>query len=111
MSATIKKPTAIVIGSGVAGSASAARLAIAGFEVTVLERNDFTGGRCSLINHEGHRFDQGPSLLLLPKLFEETFADLGTTMPDEGIILKKCEPNYVSITRLIDRNFSFQTAP
>lgn len=40
------------------------------------------------------RFDQGPSLLLLPKLFHEAFEDLGTTMAAEGIELLKCEPNY-----------------
>lgn len=54
-----KKRTAIIIGSGVGGTATAARLAVAGFDVTVLERNSFTGGRCSLIHHQGHRFDQG----------------------------------------------------
>ena len=36
------------------GVATAARLAKAGFKVTVLEKNDFTGGRCSLIHHQGH---------------------------------------------------------
>jgi phytoene desaturase (3,4-didehydrolycopene-forming) len=40
------------------------------------------------------RFDQGPSLLLLPRLFHETFHDLGTTLEDEGVHLVKCEPNY-----------------
>lgn len=40
------------------------------------------------------RFDQGPSLLLLPRLFADTFKDLGTSMQDEGIQLLKCEPNY-----------------
>jgi phytoene dehydrogenase-like protein len=38
----------------VGGVATAARLAKAGFDVTVLEKNDFTGGRCSLIHHEGY---------------------------------------------------------
>ncbi len=33
-------------------------------------------------------------MLLLPKFFHETFADLGTTMEAEGIKLLKCEPNY-----------------
>lgn len=59
-----RKPTALIIGSGVGGTSTAARLAYAGFEVTVLERNDYTGGRCSLIHHEGHRFDQGEFILL-----------------------------------------------
>lgn len=40
------------------------------------------------------RFDQGPSLLLLPKLFCETFHDLDTTLHSEGVQLLKCEPNY-----------------
>src|SRR5690349_2149532 len=40
------------------------------------------------------RFDQGPSLFLLPRLFHETFEDLGTTMEDEGVHIVKCEPNY-----------------
>lgn len=81
-------------GAGVGGIAVAARLAKAGFSITVLEKNGFTGGRCSIINHKGHRFDQGPSLLLLPKLFEETFSDLDTSLSAEGVELLKCEPNY-----------------
>src|SRR3954470_4938021 len=83
-----------IVGAGVGGIATAARLAKAGFSVTVVEKNDFTGGRCSLIHHEGYRFDQGPSLLLLPKLFKETFHDLDTSLAAEGVELLKCEPNY-----------------
>lgn len=62
--------------------------------MTVVEKNDFTGGRCSLIHRDGHRFDQGPSLLLLPDMFREAFTDLDTTLEDEGVKLRKCEPNY-----------------
>ena len=40
------------------------------------------------------RFDQGPSLLLLPHLFQEAFADLDTSLEAEGVELMKCEPNY-----------------
>ena len=40
------------------------------------------------------RFDQGPSLLLLPHLFRETFHDLDTSLEAEGVELMKCEPNY-----------------
>lgn len=60
----------------------------------MLEKNSFTGGRCSLIHHDGYRFDQGPSLVLLPKMFKETFHDLDTSLEDEGVELLKCEPNY-----------------
>lgn len=43
-----------VPGAGVGGVAVAARLAKAGYDVTVLEKNDFTGGRCSLIHEQGY---------------------------------------------------------
>lgn len=76
------------------GVSTAARLAKAGFQVTVLEKNDFSGGRCSLIHRDGYRFDQGPSLLLLPQMFHRTFEELGTSIEGEGVELRKCEPNY-----------------
>lgn len=88
------RPSVIIVGAGVGGVATAARLAAAGCQVTVVEKNGFSGGRCSLIHCEGYRFDQGPSLLLLPHLFRETFTDLGTSLDAEGVKLVKCEPNY-----------------
>lgn len=50
----------IIIGSGVGGTALAARLSCKGFRVKVYEKNAFSGGRLSLIHSNGHRFDQGP---------------------------------------------------
>ncbi|KAL7343779.1 hypothetical protein BJY59DRAFT_685633 [Rhodotorula toruloides] len=90
------KPSVLIVGAGVGGTASAARLAQSGFDVTVLEKNDFAGGRCSLFTDptKSFRFDQGPSLFLIPRLFDETFNDLGTSLENEGIKLVKCEPNY-----------------
>jgi phytoene desaturase (3,4-didehydrolycopene-forming) len=44
----------IAAGAGVGGVAIAARLAKAGYRVTVVEKNDFTGGRCSLIHDNGY---------------------------------------------------------
>ncbi|KAF7557040.1 hypothetical protein G7046_g6128 [Stylonectria norvegica] len=89
-----KPKSAIIVGAGAGGVALAARLAKAGIRVTVVEKNSFTGGRCSLIYHDGHRFDQGPSLFLLPRLFHETFADLDTTLPEAGVDLLRCPTNY-----------------
>lgn len=87
--------TALVIGAGAGGIATAARLAKAGLKVTVVEKNDFTGGRCSLIHTDsGYRFDQGPSLLLLPNLFREAFHDLDTSLEAEGVDLLQCPTNY-----------------
>ncbi|KAF2741779.1 phytoene desaturase [Sporormia fimetaria CBS 119925] len=89
-----EKPSVVIVGAGAGGVATAARMASCGYDVTVVEKNEFTGGRCSLIHKDGYRFDQGPSLLLLPQLFHETFHDLGTSLENEGIELVKCEPNY-----------------
>lgn len=50
----MSKPKAIVVGAGAGGVATAARLAKSGFQVTVVEKNDFTGGRCSLIYKDGY---------------------------------------------------------
>ncbi|RWS12515.1 phytoene desaturase-like protein, partial [Dinothrombium tinctorium] len=83
----------VIIGAGVGGTAVAARLAKRGFEVIVYEKNKFGGGRCSLINSNGHRFDQGPSLYLMPKIFEETFRELGEDLSNH-LILFKCDPYY-----------------
>ncbi|KAF7990690.1 hypothetical protein HCN44_000495 [Aphidius gifuensis] len=83
----------IIIGAGAGGTAAAARLSKKGFNVEVYEKNSYNGGRCSLINHNGHRFDQGPSLYLLPKIFEETFQDLGEDI-NNHIELLKCPSNY-----------------
>jgi ribulose 1,5-bisphosphate synthetase/thiazole synthase len=55
---TQPRKKAIIVGAGVGGTATAARLAHAGLDVEVYEKNEFSGGRCSLIHHEGYRFDQ-----------------------------------------------------
>ncbi|KAH8424172.1 phytoene desaturase family protein [Aspergillus melleus] len=96
-------PTAVVVGlysmprhprAGAGGVAVAARLAKQGFQVTVVEKNATIGGRCSILEDDGFRFDQGPSLLLMPEFFHEVFHDLNTTMTAEGLHLVKCDPNY-----------------
>lgn len=87
------RKSVIIIGSGIGGTALAARLSKQGFNVTVYEKNSFSGGRLSLIHKNGHRFDQGPSLYLMPKIFEETYSDLGESI-DKHLDLLKCESNY-----------------
>lgn len=67
------KKTAIVIGAGIAGMASAVRLARKGYSVSVFEANSYPGGKLSEIKKDGYRFDAGPSLFTLPHLVEELF--------------------------------------
>ncbi|CAM9896207.1 unnamed protein product [Ascophyllum nodosum] len=86
----------IVVGAGVGGMATAARLSKAGCSVTVLEKNgpDQAGGRLNEIVQEGgFRFDTGPSLLLLPDTYRETFRDLGCNAED-FFEIRKVAPTY-----------------
>ncbi len=71
---------AIIIGSGVAGMASAIRLAAQGFEVNVFEKNSYPGGKLSSISRGGYQFDAGPSLFTQPQNIEELFALAGEDM-------------------------------
>ncbi|MCA1764565.1 MAG: phytoene desaturase [Flavobacteriales bacterium] len=64
---------AAVIGSGIAGLASALRLAKAGFEVDVFERNEKPGGKLVAFTDKGYRFDNGPSVFTLPELVKELY--------------------------------------
>ncbi|HXL56099.1 MAG TPA: FAD-dependent oxidoreductase, partial [Chitinophagaceae bacterium] len=64
---------AIVIGSGIAGLASAIRLAVQGIEVTVFEKNDYPGGKLSDFEINGFHFDAGPCLFVQPQNIEELF--------------------------------------
>ena len=88
-----KRKTAVVIGAGIGGIATAARLAKNGYEVTVLEKNETPGGRCNQILRDGHRFDIGPTLFLMPEVWEETFASLGEKMSDH-LDLRRIDPTY-----------------
>ena len=49
-----------VIGSGVAGLASAALAANKGYDVSVFEANSVLGGKAGEICEAGFRFDRGP---------------------------------------------------
>ncbi len=89
----MQKQTALVIGAGIGGIATAARLAKNGYDVTVLEKNNTPGGRCNQIIQEGHRFDIGPTLFLMPEVWEETFASLGEKMSDH-LDLRRIDPTY-----------------
>jgi phytoene desaturase len=65
--------SAVVIGSGVAGLASAIRLAAQGMKVTVFEKNNYPGGKLSHFEINGYHFDAGPSLFTQPENLEELF--------------------------------------
>lgn len=89
----MSQPSVLVIGAGMAGIVSATHLAQRGFAVTVLEKNPRPGGRCNQFQRQGHTFDTGPTLLVMPKLFEAEFASLGVSMW-EVLDLLPVDPTY-----------------
>ena len=73
----------IVVGAGVGGLAAAIRLAAAGHQVEVLERNPIVGGKLATLEEGGYSFELGPTLLTLPHIFDELFQLAGTNLADE----------------------------
>ncbi len=65
--------TAIIIGSGVAGIATAIRLQLQGYKVCVYEKNSYAGGKLAAFEKQGYHFDSGPSLFTQPQNIIELF--------------------------------------
>ncbi len=85
--------TAVVVGGGPAGLATSALLAREGYRVTLLESRQVLGGRASVWEKDGFRFDIGPSWYLMPEVFEHFFALMGTSAAAE-LDLRRLDPAY-----------------
>jgi phytoene desaturase len=83
----------LVIGAGIGGLTIAARLARHGYQVTVVEKNERAGGRTDRLVKEGHHFDTGPTLFLMPEIFQQAFADLRERLEDH-LDLLRIDPTY-----------------
>jgi phytoene desaturase len=81
----------VVVGAGLGGLAAAARLATQGHAVTVLEAAPVVGGKAGVHAAEGFRFDTGPTLLTMPQVFSELFADTGDDL-DTVVDLSRINP-------------------
>jgi phytoene desaturase len=73
---------AIIVGSGIAGLAAAIRLQNKGYQVQVLEKNNYPGGKLTQLSGNGFRFDAGPSLFTMPNLVTELFEISGKKSSD-----------------------------
>ena len=72
--------TIAVIGAGIGGMCTAARLAKAGHKVTVYEASSEVGGKCRTEWIGKYAFDTGPSLLTLPAVYRDFFQKTGAVM-------------------------------
>ncbi|TAF46402.1 MAG: phytoene desaturase [Sphingobacteriales bacterium] len=76
------KRKAIIIGAGIAGIASAIRLAVKGYNVTVYEANAEAGGKLVRFKQGAYSFDAGPSLFTMPNYVTELFTLAGKKPED-----------------------------
>lgn len=68
---------AAIIGSGIAGLATAIRLAKRGTNVDVFEANPYIGGKLTVIQRDGFTWDAGPSLFTMPHFVDELLSMAG----------------------------------
>jgi phytoene desaturase len=87
------KKSVIIIGAGFSGLSAAAFMAKAGWDVTVLEKNDTAGGRARQLKEQGFTFDMGPSWYWMPDVFERFFQQFGKKVADY-YTLKRLDPSY-----------------
>lgn len=75
--------TAVIIGAGLGGLATALRLSTKGYQVSILEKHSTPGGRMNIIEMDGFRFDMGPSFMSMTYEFDELFKSVGIKNPVE----------------------------
>lgn len=88
-----EKIDVVVIGAGMGGMATAARLAKKGYNVRVFEAGDRHGGKCRTEWIDGYAFDTGPSLLTLPAVYRDLFQRTGDVL-GRVVELKSVDPSF-----------------
>jgi len=87
----------VVVGAGLAGLSAAMRLAGAGRQVTVLEKESVPGGRAGRLSIPSaggsYEFDTGPTVLTMPDLIADAFDSVGEEMND-WLTLEPVAPLY-----------------
>lgn len=73
----------IVIGGGLGGMATAARLAKQGHDVALLEASGRLGGALAPVEQDGYRWEAGPSSTLLPAALRDLFRKSGRALEKE----------------------------
>jgi 1-hydroxycarotenoid 3,4-desaturase len=72
----------VVIGAGMGGLAAAARLAHAGCSVTVVEAQDYPGGKMRTVDSPAGPVDAGPTVMTMRHVFDALFEDCGERLAD-----------------------------
>src|SRR5262245_10612656 len=82
-----------IIGGGLGGLAAACTLAARGYAVTLLEQNEWLGGKAAELKGGGFRFDMGPTILTIPSVLRRIFNEAGRDM-DQYLQLVRLDPQW-----------------
>jgi len=83
----------VIVGGGVGGLAAAIRLAAAGHHVELVEQANRLGGKLDAHRREGFTWETGPSLLTLPRTFDELLGLAGTSLA-EACRPRRLDPSF-----------------
>ncbi len=84
---------AVVVGGGLGGLAAALELKRHGYEVVVLERSSEFGGKASSRREGGYRWDEGPSIVVMPWVYTSLFEASGLD-PEKYLPLRRLDPAF-----------------
>ncbi len=102
----MEKKSVIIIGGGIGGLALAGMLGKAGYQVTIVEKNESVGGRARIFRDSGFMFDMGPSWYMMPDVFEHFFSVVGEDINDY-YKLQKLAPSYQITLKSDGKSYKF----
>lgn len=83
----------MVVGAGIGGLSAAIRLQHAGYSVEIYEKQSMPGGKMHQIREQGFTFDVGPTLVMMPSIYQDIFR-LCDRNPDDYIPMTRLDPMY-----------------
>ncbi|CAN5807982.1 phytoene desaturase family protein [soil metagenome] len=83
----------VVVGGGVGGLSAALELVRRGREVIVLERHAEVGGKASERTEGGYRWDEGPSIIVMPWVYRDLFEASRLDM-EKYLPLRRLDPAF-----------------
>lgn len=83
----------IIIGAGIGGLVTAIKLKHHGYDVTIIEKNSSIGGKINQIKKDGFTFDLGPTIVMMPHMYDEVFRYVGKN-PDDYYTKTQLNPIY-----------------
>lgn len=81
-----------IIGGGIGGLMGALYLSNGGHEVTIIEKENRLGGRMNFVERDGFKIDEGPTIVLLPEMFQDLLEQAGIGKEQYELLL--CDPLY-----------------